>query len=185
MRALTGGLLRLTLSQKHGRALRLLYRAQKRAGEAGRQRSVRGGAGSSKRRNEGCRIKLSHRKLVVVRYQVPTQRPVAGGRTLAMQLHICQLDRQSSRGALRLVVCARQRRLFVRHPRCDVSSSRPLGCPQLRSAPGCRGQGRTRAWSTPLGVFPGLPRFVGRRGQRRRSGARAPQLRSPLRRRAG
>jgi hypothetical protein len=35
---------------------------------------------------------------------------------LALRLHICQLNRQSAHGALRLVVCVQQRRLFVRHP---------------------------------------------------------------------
>jgi hypothetical protein len=33
-----------------------------------------------------------------------------------MEPRICELDRQSSRGALRLVVRLQQRRLFMRHP---------------------------------------------------------------------
>jgi hypothetical protein len=51
-------------------------------------------------------------------------RPVAGGRTLAMEPRICQLNRHSPRGALRLVVCLKQRRSFMRHPRADTKVRR-------------------------------------------------------------
>jgi hypothetical protein len=40
-----------------------------------------------------------------------------------MQLPMCELNRQSSRGALRLVVCLQQRRMFMRHPPTEPIAS--------------------------------------------------------------
>jgi hypothetical protein len=53
-----------------------------------------------------------------------------------MKPRICELDRRSSRGALRLVVCLQQRRLFTRHP------------PSV--AGGNSRQAHTSAWARPL-----------------------------------
>jgi hypothetical protein len=47
---------------------------------------------------------------------IPRHDPWPGAEPLAMQLRMCEFNRQSSRGALRLVVCLKQRRMFMPQP---------------------------------------------------------------------
>jgi hypothetical protein len=75
----------------------------------------------------GCRIKLSHRKLVVIHHQIPThdrsRRPNFGDRATYMSAESPKFARGASAGC----VCLKQRRLFMRQPpgRAEV---RPGGC---------------------------------------------------------